>query len=79
MDVKPELHAKVQWLLEHSKGTLSSVLGIEFQELDTEKVVAKMAILPQLKQPFGQLHGGASVALAESLASVGAWLNVDDR
>src|SRR5699024_7906651 len=29
-------------------------------------------------QPFGILHGGASVALAESVASIGAWLNVED-
>ena len=37
-----------------------------------------MPVDQRTKQPFGLLHGGASVALAESLASIGGWLNVDD-
>lgn len=78
MDVKPELHPKVQSLMERSQGTLGSLLGIEFQVLDTEKVVARMAVLPQLKQPFLDRSRRSISPLAESLASVGAWLNVDE-
>lgn len=38
-----------------------------------------MPVDQRTKQPFGLLHGGASVALAESLASIGGWLNVDEK
>jgi uncharacterized protein (TIGR00369 family) len=36
-----------------------------------------MRVEPRTHQPFGLLHGGASVALAETVASVGAWLHID--
>jgi uncharacterized protein (TIGR00369 family) len=48
-----------------------------FVHLGRDRVVARMPVGPPVHQPFGLLHGGASVALAESVASVGAWLNVD--
>ena len=38
-----------------------------------------MPVDKRTKQAFGLLHGGASVALAESLASVGGWLNCDEK
>lgn len=57
---------------------MSSALGIEWLELSPEKLVARMPVNENTKQPFGLLHGGASVALAESLASVGGWLNIDE-
>lgn len=56
---------------------LSATLGMNFVELTRERVVARMPVGPRVHQPFGLLHGGASVALAESVASVGAWLNID--
>ncbi len=56
---------------------LNAALGIRFVELTPERVVATMPVGPRTHQPFGLLHGGASVALAESAASVGAWLNID--
>lgn len=40
-----------------------------------ERVVATMPVTPRHHQPFGYLHGGASVSLAESVASLGALLN----
>ena len=58
---------------------LAATLGIEFVELTRERVVATMRVEPRTHQPFGLLHGGASVALAETVASVGAWLNVADQ
>lgn len=56
---------------------LAGTLGIAFVELSPERVVATMPVEPRTHQPFGLLHGGASVALAETVASVGAWLNID--
>ena len=57
--------------------TLPKTLGIEFVEKSRQRVVARMPVTPKVHQPFGLLHGGASVALAETVASAGAWMNVD--
>jgi uncharacterized protein (TIGR00369 family) len=56
---------------------LADALGIELVELSPERVVATMPVDQRTRQPFGILHGGASVALAETVASVGATANVD--
>ena len=50
-------------------------LGIEFVELTPKRVVATMPVDERHHQPFGYLHGGVSVVLAESVASIGAFLN----
>ena len=60
------------------KQTLVSTLGIEFVERTKQRVVARMPVEPKVQQPFGILHGGASVALAETVASHAGWLNVDN-
>ena len=57
--------------------TLLATLGIEIVEATRERVVARMPVGPRVHQPFGLLHGGASVALAETVASTAAWMNVD--
>lgn len=57
--------------------TLMATLGITITEATPERVVAQMPVTPSVHQPFGILHGGASVALAETVASVGATLNLD--
>lgn len=54
---------------------LLHTLGIDVREMTAERVVATMAITGKLLQPFGYLHGGASLALAESVASLGGCLN----
>src|SRR5947207_15897215 len=56
---------------------LADVLGITILELTPTQVVATMPVDERTRQPFGILHGGASVALAETVASLGAVLNVD--
>lgn len=56
---------------------LADRLGIEIVELTRERVVATMPVDDRTRQPFGILHGGASVALAETVASLGAVMNVD--
>ena len=62
---------------ERRTDTLLATLGIEIVEATKEKVVGRMPVGPKVHQPFGLLHGGASVALAETVASTGGWMNVD--
>lgn len=57
--------------------TLIGTLGIETLTLKKNLIVMTMPVDHRTKQPAGFLHGGASVALAESAASVGAYMNVD--
>jgi uncharacterized protein (TIGR00369 family) len=52
-------------------------LGIEFTEVGDQFLVAKMPVDHRTQQPLGLLHGGASVALAETLGSVAATLMVN--
>jgi uncharacterized protein (TIGR00369 family) len=59
------------------QGNLAEALGIALVEAGPDQVVATMPVDHRTHQPFGLLHGGASVALAETVASIGAWLNVD--
>lgn len=59
--------------------TLMGTLGIEMLEVSPQRVRASMPVGPKVHQPFGLLHGGASVALAESVASMAGWLNVDQE
>jgi len=53
-------------------GTLMEALGIRITETGADFLVATMPVDERTRQPFGLLHGGASAALAETLASVGA-------
>lgn len=57
--------------------TMINTLGIEITSLEKGKVVATMPVDDRTRQPFGILHGGASVALAETVASLGAYELVD--
>ena len=56
------------------KGTLVERMGIELTEAGTERVVATMPVEGNT-QPYGLLHGGASVVLAETLGSIGSALH----
>lgn len=64
-------------LNEMGRGTLSEHLSIEFVEVGPDYLRATMPVEARTYQPFGQLHGGASVVLAETLGSVGANACVD--
>jgi 1,4-dihydroxy-2-naphthoyl-CoA hydrolase len=54
------------------KGCMVEHLGIEMTEVGPDYLVAKMPVDHRTHQPFGMLHGGASVVLAETLGSLGA-------
>lgn len=56
---------------------LAHHLGIEFIELGPDYIKGRMPVDDRTRQPHGILHGGASVALAETLGSIGAGLVVD--
>jgi len=64
----------VAWMNEASKGTLVERMEIEFVEASLERVVARMPVRGNT-QPYGLLHGGASVVLAETLGSMMAALH----
>jgi 1,4-dihydroxy-2-naphthoyl-CoA hydrolase len=61
-----------------NRNTLVSHLGIEYVEVGPNFLVARMPVDARTQQPFGLLHGGASVALAESLGSMASFLCFDD-
>jgi uncharacterized protein (TIGR00369 family) len=65
------------WLRAFPSRGLLDTLGIEIVEAEPGRVVATMSVERRVHQPFGLLHGGASVALAESVASIAAALNID--
>lgn len=58
-------------------GTLGEKMGIEFVEASPQRIVATMPVEGN-NQPYGLLHGGASVVLAETLGSVGAALHAGE-
>ena len=62
-----------------SKNTMVDHLGIEFLEVSPKLIKAKMPVDHRTVQPFGILHGGASVALAETLGSIAAQMNIDQE
>jgi 1,4-dihydroxy-2-naphthoyl-CoA hydrolase len=64
-------------LIPFSKDTLGEYIGIEWTEVGPDYLKARMPVDNRTRQPYGLLHGGASVALAESLGSVGAAMVVD--
>jgi 1,4-dihydroxy-2-naphthoyl-CoA hydrolase len=59
--------------------TLMNHLGIRITRITADVIEGTMPVNETTHQPFGALHGGASVVLAESLASLGANLCVDDK
>lgn len=54
--------------------TVGDVLGIDVTEATAERCVASMPVDARHRQPLGYLHGGVSVVLAETVASVGAYM-----
>ncbi len=74
----PPIEIATELLAQLDRG-MASTIGIELTTLTPDKVVATMPVDSRTRQPFGILHGGASAALAETVASIGAFLNVDPK
>ena len=66
-------------LSEIGKNTIAEALGLEITEVDDGVVRGKLPVDARTHQPYGLLHGGASVVLAETLGSVGSHLLVKDQ
>lgn len=64
---------------ENMQETMMGALGIEITDITPDRVVGTMPVHNATHQPFGMLHGGASVALAETLASMGTWNLIDQE
>lgn len=67
----------LQSLNDWHQNTMQQHIGIQFTEIGDDYIKATMPVDNRTKQPMGLLHGGASVALAESLGSVASVLCVD--
>jgi uncharacterized protein (TIGR00369 family) len=61
------------------KNTLMETLDIEFVDLGVDFLTAKMPVSPKVHQPYGQLHGGATAALAESVGSAASNFFIDNE
>lgn len=63
-----------------NEGTMMESLGIEYLEVKEGYVLARMFVKLELSQPYGMLHGGASMAMAESIGGVGSayYLGIED-
>ncbi len=68
----------IQELNNLSRNSLMETLGIEFTEITESKIVAIMPVDQRTVQPFGYLHGGAMLALMETLASAGSVAILND-
>jgi uncharacterized protein (TIGR00369 family) len=64
----------IAYLSQMGAGTLNERMGIELTEVSKDRLVATMPVAGNT-QPYGLLHGGASVVLAETLGSIGAQLH----
>ncbi|MCP9199842.1 hotdog fold thioesterase [Gramella sp. GC03-9] len=61
------------------KNTLMETLEIEFTEIGEDYLIARMPVNSRVHQPDGVLHGGASVALAESVGSLASYAFLDNE
>lgn len=77
MQIDENVREAAEKLFEQAVPNISDVLGITFELLSKDEVVATMPVDARTHQPFGILHGGASVVLAETVCSVAGYLNVD--
>lgn len=69
--------AILKQLKQYSNNTLMQTLNIEYTDVGDDFLTAKMPVNPSVHQPMGLLHGGASVALAESVWSAASMLFTD--
>lgn len=78
MQIEDQIRDKAEAMLSSDRKNMGDALGLEFLIISRDEMRASMPVSENTTQPFGILHGGASVALAETLASIGAYLNLTD-
>ena len=67
---------KIKEINKSIRNTMTSAIGIEITDVNNGYICGKMPVDERTIQPFGLLHGGASVALAETLGSIAGGLKV---
>lgn len=70
-------HIALEQLQQLGKNTLGEHLGIVFTAIGDDYLQASMPVDHRTRQPYGILHGGASVALAETLGSIASAMVID--
>ena len=71
-----EIKEKLQRINDSIQNTMTSTIGIEISDIGDNFICGKMPVDERTVQPFGLLHGGASVALAETLGSIAGGIKV---
>jgi len=71
-----EKQEKLKRINDSIQNTMTSTIGIEITDIGDDFICGKMPVNERTTQPFGLLHGGASVALAETLGSIGGGIKV---
>lgn len=79
INIEKGLEEKAEFLLGKRAHLMDYHLGVSFLKVFRNELRASMPVTEKTRQPFGLLHGGASVVLAESLATCAAWLNIDEK
>ena len=77
MSIWHEPHPTLEALNARDKGSMGDFLGIELVAWGEDTLTARMPVNARTIQPHGRLHGGASVALAETVGSIAANLTLD--
>jgi 1,4-dihydroxy-2-naphthoyl-CoA hydrolase len=77
MSIWHEPHPTLEALNARDKGSMGDFLGIELVARGEDTLTARMPVNARTIQPHGRLHGGASVALAETVGSIAANLTLD--
>ncbi len=78
MIIEDSIKEKVKGFLSKNIENMGTTIGIKFIKISREEMIAEMPVDHRTVQPFRVLHGGASVALAETLCSVGAWIHLPE-
>lgn len=79
MYIEEEIKEKFESFSNRKQKNMGHALGLEFEHVSRDEMRATMPVNENTTQPMGILHGGASVALAETLASTGGYLNLKDE
>lgn len=79
MQIEDAIKEKFDLFFKQKQKNMGHALGLEFLIVSRTEMRATMPVNENTTQPMGILHGGASVALAETLASVGGYLNLTDE
>ncbi len=78
MNIEKSIEHLVEFMFKNMPPNMGTALGIEYISITKDEVVATMPVNENTIQPFGLLHGGASVALGETICSIGSWVNCAD-